>query len=143
MNNKLREGKSILLTVLMGLAIISAGSAKAQHIYPKQGQSPQQQQRDESECSSWATQQTGYQPAPNSGSDGGIVSDRTLRGAARGAGIGAIGGAIGGDAGAGAAIGAAVGGITGGIRNQDEQSRQNDFRNAFIACLEGRGYSVR
>ena len=138
-----RNNKSIV-TVLIGLAITigSAGLVRAQYVYPQQGQSPQQQQRDESQCSSWANQQTGYQPSSSSSSDGGIVSDRALRGAARGAGVGAIGGLIGGSAGTGAAVGAAVGGLTGGIRNHDEKAARKDFDNAFAACMNGRGYSV-
>ena len=145
MNKKQRDKKPIGITVLVGLAMttINAGSARAQYIYPQQGQSPQQQQIDESECSSWATQQTGYQPSPNTSSDGGVVSDRALRGAARGAGVGAIGGLIGGNAGTGAAIGAAVGALSGGIRNQDEKARRKEFENAFKACITGRGYSVK
>lgn len=145
MNNKQIEGKSIVITVLIGLAMttINTGSAKAQYVYPQQGQSPQQQQNDEIECSRWATQQTGYQPSPSSSSDGGIVSDRALRGAARGAGVGAIGGLIGGNAGTGAAIGAAVGGLSGGIRNHDESSQRGEFEKAFAACITGRGYSVQ
>ena len=144
MNEKQRECKSIVITVLMGLAMttINIGSVMAQYVYPQQGQSPQQQQRDESECSSWAMQQTGYQPSASSSSDGGVISDRALRGAARGAGVGAIGGAIGGSAGTGAAVGAAVGGITGGIRNHDEKAARKEFEKAFIACMKGRGYSV-
>ena len=131
--------------VFIGLAvtIINASSAMAQAVYPERGQSSQQQQTDEASCNNWATQQTGYQPSGSSSSDGGIVSNRALRGAARGAGVGAIAGVIGGNAGTGAAIGAAVGGLTGGIRNQDEKSQQNDFDQAFAACMEGKGYSVK
>ena len=145
LNKKKRDKKQIVTTVFMGLAIatINAGSAMAQQVYPQRGQSPQQQNRDENECSSWATQQTGYRPSGGSSSDGGIISDRALRGAARGAGIGAIGGLIGGSAGTGAAIGAAVGGLTGGIRNHDEKAARKEFDRAFAACMEGRGYSVR
>ena len=145
MNEKKREKKSILTIVLSGLvmAAINANSAMAQYIYPQRGQSPQQQQQDSIDCSNWATQQTGYRPSASSGSSGGVVSDRALRGAARGAGLGAIGGAIGGNAGTGAAIGAAVGGIAGGIRNQDEQARRQEFDRAFAACIEGRGYTIR
>ncbi|MGK7950361.1 MAG: glycine zipper family protein [Xenococcaceae cyanobacterium] len=145
MNEKKREKKSIVTTVSLGLAIVvmNTGSAMAQAVYPERGQSPQQQQRDENQCSSWATQQTGYQPSGSSSSDGGIVSDRALRGAARGAGVGAIGGLIGGSAGTGAAVGAAVGGISGGIRNHDEKAARKEFDRAFAACMEGRGYTVR
>ena len=144
MNEKKKDNKSIVTTVSIALAIgtINAGLVSAQYVYPQKGQSPQQQQSDESQCSSWATQQTGYRPSGSSSSDDGIISDRALRGAARGAGIGAIGGLIGGSAGTGAAVGAAVGGLTGGIRNHDEKAARKDFDNAFAACMNGRGYSV-
>ena len=137
---KPRWGRSsFVITALIGLAMatVNAGLVRAQYVYPQRGQSPQQQQRDENECSNWATQQTGYRPSGSSSSGGGGV----LRGAARGAGIGAIGGAIGGDAGTGAAVGAAVGGISGGIRNHDEQSQRNEFDRAFASCMQDRGYS--
>jgi hypothetical protein len=139
MNEKQREYKSIVITLLMGLAMttINISLVMAQFVYPQQGQSPQQQQTDESECSIWATQQTGYQPSASRSSDG------ALRGAARGAGVGAIGGAIAGDAGTGAAVGAAVGGLSGGIRNHDENARRHEFERAFSACMEGRGYTLR
>jgi hypothetical protein len=133
-----------LMAVLVGLTIAATSTslAQAQQVYPAQGQSSAQQATDEQECSSWATSQTGYQPSGSS-SSGGIVSDTALRGAARGAGLGAIGGLIAGDAGTGAAVGAAVGGITGGIRNQEEKGHRQEFENAFTACMEGRGYSVK
>ena len=144
MNKKITANQSIVIAALIGLsmATLNSGSVKAQFVYPQQGQSPQQQQNDEIDCSNWATQQTGYRPSGSSGSDGGIISNRALRGAARGAGIGAIAGAIGGDAGTGAAIGGAVGGVSGGIRNHDEQSRRQEFERAFATCMQGRGYSV-
>ena len=145
MKQKQREGKSIvtIVSIALAMATINAGSSRAQYVYPQQGQSPQQQQSDENQCSTWATQQTGYQPSSSSGSEGGIVSNRALRGAARGAGIGAIGGLIGGNAGTGAAVGAAVGGVSGGIRHHDEKSQRDEFERAFTACIEGRGYSVQ
>lgn len=145
MNKEQRQPNLIITTVsiLLAMNFVNAGLARAQYIYPQEGQSAQQQQTDKSECSNWATQQTGYQPPAQSGSDGGIVSDRALRGAARGAGIGAIGGLIGGDAGTGAAIGAAVGGVSGGIRHHDEKSQKARFNEAFAACMEGRGYTVK
>ena len=144
MNLKKISNQSFVITALIGLAMTTVKTApvEAQYVYPQRGQSPQQQQRDENDCSNWATQQTGYRPSGSSGSDGGIISDRALRGAARGAGIGAIGGLIGGDAGTGAAIGGAVGGITGGIRNHDEKQQRKDFDRAFAACMQGRGYTV-
>ena len=136
-----RWGRSsivIKISIALAMATANAGLVRAQYVYAQTDQSPQQQQKDENECSNWATQQTGYRPSGSSSSGGGGV----LRGAARGAGIGAIGGAIGGDAGTGAAVGAAVGGISGGIRNHDEQSQRNEFDRAFASCMQDRGYTV-
>ena len=132
------------------LALV-AGSAGAQgYVYPAKGQSPQQQQKDQSDCHGWAMQQSGVNPgtmaAPPSGPSGHMV-----RGAGRGAAIGAVGGAIGGNAGKGAAIGAATGALVGGMRRRDErrsaeQQQANasaEYGRAYAACLEGRGYTVK
>lgn len=130
-------------------------------IYPQQGQSKEQQQKDEWECYSWGKQQTGFDPmarptatsAPPEQRSSGVVG-----GAARGAAGGAIGGAIAGDAGKGAAIGAAAGGMIGGMRRRQDQRRRQDweqqqaaqynqrrseYNRAFGACMSGRGYTVR
>ncbi len=139
---------------------VLAGVAVAQQpfIYPERGQSPQQQARDQQECSGWAMQQTGYNPAapPPPGSSG--PQGQIVRGAAGGAALGAVGGAIGGDAGKGAAIGAATGALFGTMRRarqsreQEAQQqsyqasagqRQADFNRAFGACMAARGYTVR
>ncbi len=135
------------------------GVAQQPFIYPERGQSPQQQARDQQECSGWAMQQTGYNPgAPppppaSSGPQGQVV-----RGAAGGAALGAVGGAIGGDAGKGAAIGAATGALFGTMRRarqaQEQQAQQQayqaqsaqsqaNFSRALAACLSARGYTVR
>ncbi|BAU65690.1 hypothetical protein STA3757_30790 [Stanieria sp. NIES-3757] len=142
MNTK-NTAKNFMI-VLVGLTIAATGNsfAEAQQVYPAQGQSNEQQARDQQECSNWATSQTGYRPSGNS-SSGGIVSDTALRGAARGAGLGAIGGLIGGNIGTGAAIGAAIGGADGGIRNQEQKGHRKEFDRAFAACMNGRGYSVK
>jgi hypothetical protein len=135
-------------------------------IYPTRGQSAEQQDRDQWECRSWATQQTGFDPAARPRAITPPPAQQAprggaLRGAAGGAGIGAIGGAIGGNAGRGAAIGAVGGGLLGAVRRND-QNRQNDFAQqqwaqqnvahheqnrsawtrAVAACLQGRGYTV-
>lgn len=103
-------------------------------------------------------------PPPGQAPQGGL-----LRGGARGAAVGAVGGAIAGDAGKGAAIGAATGALLGGMRRRDQvrqeeyeqqqyqqqvaqaqaqanaatAAKQNEYRKAMSACLEGRGYSVK
>ncbi|CAG9166903.1 glycine zipper family protein [Cupriavidus respiraculi] len=143
---------SALLAVSLGVPAQSPPVA-----YPAQGQDPQQQQRDEGECQTWAHNSTsGAQsqaaaPPPSGGSGGG----ERLRGAARGAVGGAVIGGIAGDAGTGAGIGAAAGTMAGGARarqNRREaesaaqaqaQSAQDGFYRAFAACMEGRGYTVR
>jgi hypothetical protein len=147
-----------LLLVLCALAPALPAPAAAQQIYayPTKGQSADQQARDQQECSGWAIQQTGYNPAyppPASGSQ--PVAGGMLRGAAGGAAIGAVGGAIGGDAGKGAAIGAGAGALFGGIRQHERNRSQaqqqaqysqqayDAYRRAMSACLQGRGYSVQ
>lgn len=124
------------VTLLFALGGLVAGPALADDlfIYPKTGQSEEQQSRDKYECHAWAAKETGFDPsAPPAVSttttttaaaatptrEGGAV-----RGAARGAAIGAIGGAIAGDAGKGAAIGAGVGAAGGAIRRADARHRQ-------------------
>jgi len=127
------------------LAVAVAGSALAQAIYPAQGQSPQLQQKDMGECQGWANAQAN--PAAVPPPQGG----QGVRTAARGAAVGAVGGAIGGDAGKGAAIGAATGAMVGGMRRRDERRAYEQSQaqasaansNAFAACMQGRGYTVR
>ncbi len=152
--------------MMAAAAIASATwSAGAQmFIYPAQGQSPEQQNRDHGECHVWAVQASGFDPAnPQAASSGaaspgpGTPAGAVVGGAARGAARGAVGGAIGGNAGRGAAIGAATGGLIGGMRRNDQhrhqaqaQQRQQaavaqaheSFHRAFAACMRGRGYTV-
>lgn len=125
---------------ILAAALLIPVTASAQsYVYPKQGQSAQQAQTDETECRSWASQQATANP-PTS------TSPRPLRGAARGA---VLGGAVGGltdkDAGDTAAAGAAVGGLGSAMRRRDERREQAQQapERAFAACMEGRGYSVR
>lgn len=141
-------------------AMETAWAQYAPIVYPAAGQTLDQQAADENACRSWATQQTGMYPNsappgyygnPNEGAP-------VLGGAARGAALGAIGGAIGGDAGKGAAIGAGVGAGV-GLMRKNQQRRQDAYNNqqaqqqyqadmgrynqAFAACMQNRGYTVR
>lgn len=135
-------------------------------VFPSQGQSQEQMDRDKVECQIWARQQTGFDPlatptatAPppsQEAAQGGL-----LRGGARGAAVGVVGGAIAGDAGRGAAIGAGTGALLGGMRRSDQVRRENNaqqqwaqdqaaqqsqnrdrFNRAYKACLTGKGYTV-
>jgi hypothetical protein len=150
----LATAAAVLATTLL-IAGVSRGQP-AQHAYPTKGQSPAIQAKDQGECSSWATRQTGYdparppavavaEPAPVTG------SGARLRGAAVGA---AVGGLTGGDAGDSAVRGAVIGGLAQRVRNRraaDAQNRANaaqsqathaSWLQARGACLTGRGYTV-
>ena len=142
-----------------GLWLIAVAAHAEVFVYPKQGQSQDQFQRDQFECHQWAQGQTGVNPsqpiqyAAPAPQYGGAV-----RGAARGAAVGAVGGAIGGDAGKGAAIGAGVG-ATAGLMRQASRNRESAqaaqqaqaqqqanlqrYEQAYGACMGGRGYQVR
>jgi hypothetical protein len=142
------------------------------YAYPQQGQTPQQQDRDRYECSTWATQQSGFNPsAPNVPPHERV---QVVGGPAPGAGV-AVGAVTGGilgaavsrprDAGAGLLLGALLGGAFGAgaeasanaqaqaaadsnanARTQAQaaqiERKASDYRRALGACLEGRGYSV-
>jgi len=146
------------LLALVGSLLLAQGALAQSYVYPAKGQSAQQQQTDEAQCSAWASQQTGVnpsQPAPQVQAQGG--GGEMLRGGAGGAALGAIGGAIAGNAGKGAAIGAAIGaarGLFARFRQASEQSQMQsqvnaqhqqglqDYNRAYAACMTGRGYTV-
>jgi outer membrane lipoprotein SlyB len=129
-------------------------------VYPSKGQSAQQQSSDEGACYAWAKQKTGIDPAvvANAAPQAQAPNGQRVRGAAGGAAIGAAAGAIGGDAGHGAAIGAVAGTVAGGVAHRHQQraaAAQNaqmesaqqqalaSYRQAWDACMQGRGYSLR
>lgn len=116
---------------------LAAVAVQAQVAYPAKGQSASQQQKDQSECKSWAASQPGAAPPPPQGS--------VARGAARGAVGGAVvAGVADGDSGKGAAAGAVIGGARAG-RKQSAQAgaAQQTQGNAYAACMQGRGYTVK
>jgi hypothetical protein len=138
-------------------------------VYPAQGQSAQQQARDEAACWDWAEANTGMKIVPGSvdteaaaKAAGDATAEATqgaaVSGAARGALAGVAIGAIAGDAGKGAAIGAAAGGMSGmrrrrgAVAQAEEQGAAqaqaaNDeavdqFKKAGALCLQARGYTA-
>lgn len=137
------------LVVVLGAALGGTRDAAAGagiYAYPVNGQSQEQQQRDEYECHRWAVQQTGFDPStatpPQQSADGsasddsspgflGIGGDRNLFGgrgnvvsdAGTGAALGAIGGAIAGDAGTGALVGAGISAVLGSIVRSGSRRR--------------------
>ena len=133
------------------------------YVFPSKGQDQQTVDNDEYACYKWAMQQTGVDPMnppkveakqTATGPDGSAI-----RGAAGGAAAGAAIGAITGDAGEGAAVGAVVGALRGrraraikqSSRKQQAQQQAaaqqkaliDNFKKAFTACLEGKGYTVK
>ena len=158
-----------ILTLSLLFLFPASGFCLAQDlvIYPAQGQTQEQLEKDKYECYTWAKQQSGFDPMQQptattpppqqQAQKGGVV-----RGGARGALVGVTAGAIAGDAGKGAAIGAGVGALGGGMRKRDQQRQQTQaqqqweqqetatyaknrdaYNRAHGACLEGRGYSVK
>jgi hypothetical protein len=145
----------------------SAGESVAKkmgiYVFPASDQTTEQQQKDMSDCYTWAVQQSSYDPINpttvqakqvDQGPDGAAVG-----GAVGGAAVGAAIGAISGDTGKGAAIGAVSGAVLGRRRGNmakaSEQSKANKqaaeanenledgFKKAFTVCLEGKGYTVK
>ena len=133
------------------------------YVFPAEDQSKEQQDADEMACYRWAKEQSGVDPMNppevvaaevDRSADGSAVV-----GAAGGAAAGAAIGAIAGDAGQGAAIGAVVGGLRGrrakvaGDQRQQQANNaaaaaaqeelMNNFKKAFSACLEAKGYTVK
>jgi len=136
-------------------------------VYPNNGQSPQQTDRDRYECHVWAVQQTGVDPSRADANpyERVVVQPATPPGANTAA--GAIGGAILGaliagprNAGAGLVLGGVTGAVVGSSvdANNEQQARMtqaqlnasasegraraDSYRRALGACLEGRGYTV-
>ncbi len=132
-------------------------------VFPSNDQNKDQQDTDELACYKWAKEQTGVDPL-NPPKVQAKQVDRSpdgtaVVGAAGGAAAGAAIGAIAGDAGKGAAIGAVVGGLRGRrakvVGDEIEQQQNNaaaaaateemmnNFKKAFSACMEGKGYTVK
>jgi len=136
-------------------------------VYPANGQSAEQTERDRYECQVWAVQQTGVDPSRADASAYERVVVQPANPPGSGTAVGLIGGAILGsiiggprDAGAGAIIGGATGAIIGSAADANAQAqaqqtqrqynqsaaagraRADSYRRAIGACLQGRGYTV-
>jgi hypothetical protein len=136
-------------------------------VYPANGQSPEQTDRDRYECHIWAVQQTGVDPSRADASAYERVIVQPANPPGSGTAAGAIGGAILGaiiagprNAGAGLVIGGATGAIVGSAADANAQAqaqqtqqqinqnaaagraRADSYRRAISACLQGRGYTI-
>jgi hypothetical protein len=160
------------ITLLLFFSILLAGPVFGQDpiVYPAQGQSEDQIEKDKYQCYSWAKNQTGFDPmktptttsAPPGKEKEVWGAGKT--GVAGGAGGAVVGGVAAGKKGAlrGGLIGAAGGALIGGVRSSNQRKREeqnrkdwerketnnyaqarNEYNRAFGACMEGRGYSVK
>jgi hypothetical protein len=136
-------------------------------VYPANGQSAEQTDRDRYECHVWAVQQTGVDPSRADASPYERVVVQPANPPGSGTVAGLVGGAIIGsiiggprNAGAGALIGGATGAIVGSAADASAQqqaqqtqqqinqsayagrARADSYRRAIGACLQGRGYTV-
>lgn len=136
------------------------------YVYPRQGQSPAQMDRDRYECHVWAAKESGFDPSRHAAPPYSRVrvepAPSSNQAVAAGAVTGAVVGAAvagHGDAGKGAVIGAVAGGMLGAAvaSGQDAEAARIEqanrgprregregagYRRALTACLDGRGYSV-
>jgi Glycine zipper 2TM domain len=137
------------------------------YVYPANGQSPEQTERDRYECHVWAVQQTGVDPSRADASAYERVVVQPANPPGTGTAVGAITGAIIGsviagprNAGAGLVLGGATGAIIGSASDAQAQAqaqqtqvqinqsaaagraRADSYRRAIGACLQGRGYTV-
>ena len=137
------------------------------YVYPAQGQSEEQTERDRYECHVWAVQQTGVDPSRADSN----AYERVIVQPANPPGAGAVGGAIAGaiigtiiggprNAGAGLILGGATGAIVGSAADANAEAQANQtqaqinqsmaqgraradsYHRAIGACLSGRGYTV-
>jgi hypothetical protein len=165
----------VALTVLLTACVappprtyaVPAPPPQRVYVYPANGQSPEQTERDRYECHVWAVQQTGVDPSRADAS----AYERVVVQPANPPGSGTVAGVIGGaiigsiiggprNAGAGAIIGGATGGVIGSASDANAQAqarqtqqqinasaaagraRADSYRRAIGACLTGRGYTV-
>lgn len=141
----------------------SIASSLGLFVFPSKNQDAATQDADEVACFKWAKEQTGFDPMNPTKVVAAQVDQSpdgtAVVGAAGGAAAGAAIGAIAGDAGEGAAIGAIVGSLRGRrasvARKHEQQAANNktaaareealmgNYKKAFSACMEGKGYTVK
>jgi hypothetical protein len=181
MTHTARIMMGILLTVLAGV-VATLEVARAQEggppklstnpgnhvIFPAKGQSAEQQEKDQTDAYTWASQQTQWDPykahaelakqGAAAANTAAATHGQAVKGAARGAVVGVAVGAIAGDAGKGAAIGATAGGLTSGMKSRQvrkgaeagAEAASDAYKHQFevwdkhfVAAMEGKGYSVK
>ena len=159
MNTLIRTMMCCVLTLM----ITSQGMAQELYIYPANGQSAEQLDKDKYECYSWAKNDTGFDPmAVPTTSSAPPKGQKKSGGAVKGGLGGAVIGGILGDSKKSAKRGALAGGLIGGVSQSSKNARteqkrsnweqkesanyannRNNYNRAYSACLEGRGYTVK
>jgi hypothetical protein len=171
----LRFAVPVAATVLLAACVtppprtyaVPAPAPQRVFVYPANGQSAEQTDRDRYECHNWAVQQTGVDPSRADANPYARVIVQPANPPGTGTAVGAIGGAILGSIIAGprnAGAGLVLGGVTGAIvgsaadANAQAQAQQtqaqinqsqaagraqaDSYRRAISACLQGRGYTI-
>ena len=158
-----RMAAILTTTFLCAMGLSSSLWADELTIYPKKGQTAEQQEKDKFECYNWAKNDSGFDPmAPPTATEAppqqAAPKGGLLRGAARGAAVGAIID----DSSEGARTGAKAGAAIGGMRRSDQKREQaqaqqqweqeqqqiyaekrNRYNKAYAVCLDARDYSVK
>ena len=157
-----------LFILLICLNSITLAHADDFIIFPSDGQSKEQLEKDKFACYTWAKDETNFDPmeVPKATSAPPTQKENNrsaTRGAVGGAAAGAlIGGIADGKSGEGAVIGAIAGGLFGNMRrqNRDDENqaaqdnweqqqaqqyaaKRNKYNRAYVACLEGKHYTVK
>jgi hypothetical protein len=171
----LRFAVPVAVTVLLAACVtppprvvaVPAPPPQRVFVYPANGQSPQQTDRDRYECHVWAVQQTGVDPSRSDANPYARVIVQPANPPGTGTAVGAISGAILGsiiagprNAGAGLVLGGATGAIIGSASDAQAQAQAqhtqqqinqsaaagraqaDSYRRAIGACLQGRGYTI-
>jgi hypothetical protein len=166
----MRHVTFIAFLLVFSVWLVSPVWAQDPIVYPANGQSQDQMEKDKYQCYSWAKNQTGFDPMKTpTTTTGPPAKEKEVWGAGKtgvaGGATGAIvGGAARGKKGAvrGGLIGAAGGALIGGARSSSQRNREqqkrkdwerketnnyararSEYNRAFGACMEGRGYSVK
>jgi hypothetical protein len=171
----LRFAVPVAVTVLLAACVtppprtyaVPAPPPQKVFVYPANGQSAEQTDRDRYECHVWAVQQTGVDPSRSDANPYARVIVQPANPPGTGTAVGAISGAILGsiiagprNAGAGLVLGGVTGAIVGSAADANAQAQaqqtqaqinqnaaagraQGDsYRRAIGACLQGRGYTI-
>jgi hypothetical protein len=166
----MRRVTFIPFILIFSIWLIGPAWAQDPIVYPAQGQSEDQMEKDKYQCYSWAKNQTGFDPMKTpTTSTAPPAKEKEVWGSGKTAVAGGATGAIVGGAAKGkkglvrgGLIGAAGGALIGGARSSNQRKREQkkredwerreankyvrdrgEYNRAFGACMEGRGYSVK